>query len=164
MRMPKPLLDVHLPHDTGTTWIINIFQSFCEKFNESSSHLEREILSTVLHFLVDSSKDEVGVQWIWWDQDERKGRWTQALTHQPLWVSIMYPVLNNTQVYDILHQSHSLIRILPLWVHCVEYVSDAGELVFLRTRFDRLHESWRQWIPTRLHIISIVRRVPEEYH
>lgn len=87
--MPKPLVDMP-DHTVATaTWIINMFQLCCEKFNDSSSYLEREILSTVLRLLVDSSKDDTGVQWGWWDRGGRKEHWTRALTHKQL-VSIMH--------------------------------------------------------------------------
>ena len=45
----------------------------------------------VLHHLKDSSKDETGVQWRWWDQHNRKALWYWALTRQD--VSIQEPVL-----------------------------------------------------------------------
>ena len=47
-----------------------------------------------------------------------------------------------------------MTHILPLWVHCVEYVSEAGKLVFLQAKFDHLHESWQQRIPNQLQGID----------
>ena len=45
----------------------------------------------ILHLLVDSSKDETGVQWEWWDLENRKDVWHWALTRYN--VSIRWPVL-----------------------------------------------------------------------
>ena len=56
------------------------------------------MLSMVLHLLVNSSKDETGVQWKWWDQHNRKESWYRALIHAI--VSIRQPVFMGTFIYS----------------------------------------------------------------
>ena len=74
----------------GPAWDINslihvqrILEAFCRSCNEQNSPSAQKMLSMVLQLLEDSSKDETGVQWEWWDQHDRKESWYRALTrHQ----------------------------------------------------------------------------------
>ena len=75
------------------------------------------MLSMVLHLLKDSSKDETGVQWKWWDQYNRKEHWYEALTWQ--YVSIQEPVLND-HLFNQTTQSN-FIDLFVLWIHCIDW-------------------------------------------
>jgi hypothetical protein len=67
----------------------------CYKCNEGS-YFQRKMLSTVVRLLADSSRDERGVQWAWWDQDERGKLWSRVLTRRS--VSTTYPIPLNTLI------------------------------------------------------------------
>ena len=69
----------------GPAWdsvvhVQRILEGFCHSRNEQNSHSAQKMLSMVLQLLEDSSKDETGVQWEWWNQHDRKESWYRALT------------------------------------------------------------------------------------
>lgn len=78
--MPEPLMDV--PLKVFYDGSIGDFLAFlCDRCN-GGLPFQREMLSMVLHMLADSSKDESGVQWAWWDRDERNKLWSRALARK----------------------------------------------------------------------------------
>ena len=98
----------------------------------------------VLHLLKDSSKDETGVQWKWWDQHNRKELWYRALTRQD--VSIQRPVLND-HWFNHTMQSNSIRtrdeELFVLWIHCIDWVG--YECMMSEMELRRLYGTWREW-------------------
>ena len=48
-----------------------------------------------------------------------------------------------------------MMYILPLWVHCVDYL-DMDEFVLLRANLDRLQQSWKAWASDRASSLTLV--------
>jgi len=119
------------------TTISTIFQECCNHCNKLGSYFERKMFSMVLDLLVDSSKDETGVQWMWWDQHGRMEYWCRALIHDPLFTGRSTTLL--------------IMYILPLWVHCIGL--EAGKFVFRRAKLELLYESWKRWVAPRWMVI-----------
>ena len=98
----------------------------------------------VLHLLKDSSKDETGVQWKWWDQYNRKALWYQTLTWQD--VSIQEPVLND-HLFNHTTQSNTIKgrdkNLFVLWIHCIDW--EGYECMMNEVEFRRLYNTWREW-------------------
>ena len=101
------------------------------------------MLSKVLHLLKDSSKDETGVHWKWWDQHKRKAHWFQALTRQD--VSIRRPVLKG-HLFDHTTQSNLIhMNILfVLWIHCIDW--EGYECMLSEMELGRVYGTWREWV------------------
>ena len=99
----------------------------------------------VLHLLKDSSKDETGVQWKWWDQHNRKALWYRALTWQD--VSIRKPVLMD-HWFNHTMQSNSIRtddeNLFVLWIHCIDWEGD--ECMMSEMELRRLYSTWREWV------------------
>jgi len=93
--MPEPLMDLSRSELFYDGSIGGLLTFLCYKSN-GGSYFQRKMLSTVVRLLADSSKDDRGVQWAWWDQDERGKLWSRVLTGRA--VSSTYPVLPNTPV------------------------------------------------------------------
>ena len=96
----------------------------------------------VLHLLKDSSKDETGVQWKWWDQHRRTVHWYRALTWQD--VSIWKPVFkdhlfNQTTQGDTIHKQ----KIFVLWIHCIDW--EEYECMMSEMELGRLYDTWNEW-------------------
>ena len=94
----------------------------------------------VLHLLKDSSKDETGVQWKWWDQHNRKALWYQLLTWQD--VSIQEPVLND-RLFNQTTQSYTFEGVFVLWIHCIDW--EGYECMMSEMEFSHLYGTWREW-------------------
>lgn len=63
----------------------------CYKCNEGS-YFQRKMLATVVRLLADSSKDERGVVWSWWDEDERGKLWGRVLTRREVRIICPMPL------------------------------------------------------------------------
>ena len=98
----------------------------------------------VLHLLKDSSKDETGVQWKWWDRHNRKALWYRALTWPD--VSIRKLVLND-HWFNHTMQSNSIrmgdINLFVLWIHCIDW--EEYECMMSEMELRRLYDTWREW-------------------
>ena len=98
----------------------------------------------VLHLLKDSSKDETGVPWKWWDQHNRKSHWYQALTQQD--VSIQKPTLKGhlfNQTTQYISDTH-IEKLFVLWIHCNDW--EGYECMMNEIEFRRLSDSWKTWV------------------
>jgi len=118
------------PNSYLPTTMSEIFQTFCDNCNKSGSYFERKMFSMMLDLIIDSSKDETGVQWIWWDQDGRKDDW--------------YWRLRQPTASEFMHEYNLLMCLLPLWVHCIDL--EAGQFVFHQAKLEPLYESWKEWV------------------
>ena len=96
----------------------------------------------VLRLLRDSSKDETGVQWEWWDQHNRKALWYWALAQRD--VSSRKPVLND-HLFNQTTQSNPIGNedLFVLWIHCIDWEGD--ECMMSEMEFRRLYGTWRGW-------------------
>ena len=98
----------------------------------------------VLHLLKDSSKDETGVQWKWWDQHNRKALWYQALTRQD--VSIQKPILKD-HLFNHTMQSNPIRTddedLFVLWIHCIDW--EGYKCTMSETVLRRLYGTWSKW-------------------
>jgi len=124
------------PADFATT-ISNSFQSYCDHCNRSGSSFERKMFSIALDLVVESSKDETGVQWMWWDQNHRKDHWCWTLVQD-----------------RVLDERFMNMYLLPLWVHCIDM--EGTEFVFRRAKLELLYESWKQWLAPRSSYIPLM--------
>ena len=96
----------------------------------------------VLHLLKDSSKDETGVHWKWWDQHNRKAHWYQALTWQN--VSTRKLVLKYHSFNQTLQSNPITMEILfVLWIHCIDW--EGYECMTNETELGRLYGIWKEW-------------------
>ena len=98
----------------------------------------------VLHLLKDSSKDETGVQWEWWDQHNRKAVWYRALTRQD--VSIRKPVLNDHWFNHTMQSNYIRtvdIIFFVLWIHCIDW--EGYECMMSEMELKRVYGTWGAW-------------------
>ena len=95
----------------------------------------------VLHLLKDSSKDETGVQWKWWDQHNRKTHWYQALTQAR--VSIQKPVLQEHLFHQTIQSNVFAENFFVLWIHSIGW--EGYECMMSEVEFARLNRTWREW-------------------
>lgn len=149
VHMPEPLMNLSRPGLFYEAPVLVRLKFICDRCNDGS-YFKRKMLSTTLHLLADSSKNEGGVQWAWWDQDDRGKHWGRVLTRE-------------TASIDWFNQSvqrDTMGYLLRLWVHCFEYL-ETDEFLFLRAKLDRLDQSWGEWVgnraPSMLAILSGVQ-------
>ena len=100
------------------------------------------MLSMILHLLKDSSTDETGVQWKWWDQHQRRALWYRALARQD--VSIRKPVLKD-HFFNRTMQGSSIDfeSVFVLWVHCTDW--EGYECMMSEMELRRLYGAWSEW-------------------
>ena len=100
------------------------------------------MLSTVLHLLKDSSKNERGVQWKWWDQHDRMAHWYQALTWRD--VRIRKPALKAHLFTQTAQSSPTRVeRLFVLWIHCIDW--EGYECMMSEMELRRMYDSWSVW-------------------
>jgi hypothetical protein len=122
-RVPEVLVKTPevLPLGFNESSIAERLRYLCDKCNDPSSpYAQRKVLSIVRRVLADSSMDETGVRWEWWDQDERDIFWSQTLTR-----SIFDVVSITEDLWSPLVQSN-----YTTGCHCV-FASSLGPLLFL---------------------------------
>ena len=98
----------------------------------------------VLRHLKDSSKDETGVQWKWWDQHNRKALWYRALSQQD--VSIQKPVLNDHWFNHTMQSNPTRMDdedLFVLWIHCIDW--EGNECMRYNMDLRHLYGTWREW-------------------
>ena len=129
------------PHPNDSGLVRQTLWRFSNNFNKNKSYSERKMLSMVLHLLKDSSKDETGVRWKWWDRHNRKALWYQALTWRD--VSIQRPVLNDHLFNHTTQSDTNDESLFVLWIHCIDW--EGYECMMNEVEFRRLYDTWRKW-------------------